>query len=96
MAAESGVDLCLGGHLHLGYTGDARAHHPGLGRSIVVAQAGTAISNRRRGEPNGYNFLRVNGDRSTVEVRIAGGGAYAPLRTLALRPRRATGWEATA
>jgi 3',5'-cyclic AMP phosphodiesterase CpdA len=94
-AAESGVDVCLGGHLHLGYTGNARAAHPGLRRSIVVVQAGTAISNRRRGEPNGYNLLRVTGDLLEVEVRVAAGGAYTPLRTSRFA-RTPTGWEATA
>jgi 3',5'-cyclic AMP phosphodiesterase CpdA len=95
IAAACGVDLCLGGHLHVGYTGDVRAYHPGLGRSIVVVQAGTAISNRRRGEPNGYNFLRVTRDGLEVEVRIAAGGRYAPLRTSRFA-RTATGWEAAA
>ena len=95
IAAECGVDVCLGGHLHVGYTGDGRAYHPGLGRSIVVVQAGTAISNRRRGEPNGYNFLRVTRDQLEVEVRIAAGGRYAPLRSSRFA-RTATGWEAAA
>ncbi len=93
VAAVSGVDLCLGGHLHVGYTGDAGAYHPGLGRSIIVAQAGTAISNRRRGEPNGYNLIRVDGDRIEIEVRIAVGDAYESLRTSSFR-RLPTGWEA--
>ena len=58
-----------------------------------MVQAGTAISNRRRGEPNGYNFLRVTRDLLEVEVRIAAGGAYAPLRTSRFA-RTPTGWEA--
>jgi hypothetical protein len=58
-----------------------------------VAQAGTAISNRRRGEPNGYNLIRVDGDRIEIEVRIAVGRAYESLRTSSFR-RLPTGWEA--
>jgi 3',5'-cyclic AMP phosphodiesterase CpdA len=95
MAAESGVDLCLGGHLHLGYTGNAGAFHAGLSRSIVVAQASTAISHRRRGEPNGYNVVEYEGDRLEIEARVAAGAGYTPLRRAAFA-RTATGWEAAA
>jgi 3',5'-cyclic AMP phosphodiesterase CpdA len=92
VAAASGVDLCLGGHLHLGYSGNAAAFHAGLPRSIVVAQASTAISHRRRGEPNGYNVVRANGDRLELEVRVVAGDAFTALRstTFAEGP---DGWE---
>jgi 3',5'-cyclic AMP phosphodiesterase CpdA len=92
VAAASGVDLCLGGHLHLGYTGNAAAFHAGLPRAIIVAQASTAISSRRRGEPNGYNVVRVNGDRLELEARVVAGDAYTALRTTTFA-RGADGWE---
>jgi 3',5'-cyclic AMP phosphodiesterase CpdA len=65
---ECGVDLLLAGHLHHGYTGDVRAFYPATSRSIIVVQAGTAISRRVRTEPNGYNILRL--DRTTIEVEV--------------------------
>src|SRR5262249_33256052 len=43
----SGVELLLAGHLHVGYA-DAVTGGPGL----LSVQAGTAISRRRRGQPN--------------------------------------------
>lgn len=66
---KGGVDLLLAGHLHHGYTGDIRTYYPSSKRSIIVAQAGTAISDRIRSEPNGYNIIRVEGEHVGVEVR---------------------------
>ncbi|MGZ8920879.1 MAG: metallophosphoesterase family protein [Limisphaerales bacterium] len=65
---ECGVDLLLAGHLHHGYSGDVRTYYPATSRSIIVVQAGTAISRRIRTEPNGYNLLRL--DRTTIEVEV--------------------------
>ena len=64
-----GVDLLLSGHLHHGYTGDIRTYYPSTKRSIIVVQAGTAISHRIRREPNGYNVIRLQGRRIEVQER---------------------------
>lgn len=75
----SGVDLILSGHLHLGYHLGAEVAYPSLRRSVLVAQAGTAISVRQRGEPNSYNFILLDTDTLTITVRQWQGAAFVEL-----------------
>jgi 3',5'-cyclic AMP phosphodiesterase CpdA len=57
--AMAGLDLALGGHVHLGYAG--------VVEGVVVAHAGTAISDRLVGEANGFNL--IEGDRASLAVQ---------------------------
>ena len=73
---ECGIDMCLAGHLHMGYSGDVRTHHEAVKRSILSVQAGTAISTRRRNEPNAYNLITINGDHVTIQVHAWDGTKF--------------------
>jgi len=76
-AAEAcGVDLLLAGHLHVGYTGDIRAHHVDVRRSILVAQAGTATSHRTRSEPNSYNLIRLEPGTAGFGLKVWDGRIF--------------------
>jgi 3',5'-cyclic AMP phosphodiesterase CpdA len=83
---QCGVDLLLAGHLHLAYHDDVRSRYTAIRRSILSIQAGTATSNRRRGEPNAYNWITISPDLVTVAVRAWNGREFA--QSLVTRYRR--------
>ena len=76
----SGVELLLAGHAHMSYTGDVRSTHVAIRRSILVVQAGTAVSTRSRGEANSYNLVTVEDGRLSVLVREWAGSGFADAR----------------
>lgn len=74
--ADCGVDVLLMGHLHQAFSGYAHDPNSSRGGAVVVSQAGTAVSNRSRGEPNSYNFLVIRSDRIEVRVRVLDGPTF--------------------
>jgi 3',5'-cyclic AMP phosphodiesterase CpdA len=61
-------DLLLGGHTHLSYCGAVGG--------MVVAQSGTAFSNRLKGEPNGYNLIDADGPHMMVRTMQWNGSGF--------------------
>ncbi len=65
--SAAGVDLVLGGHIHLPYV----LPLPSLARPMWAVQAGTSVSSRvRKGAPNSVNLLRWGKDLSPGCCRI--------------------------
>lgn len=88
VAEECGVDLALAGHFHLGYSADVRTHYLKVRRSILVVQAGTAISRRTRGESNTYNAILIDPPRLAITVRAWNGHRFAPISTTRYEKRQ--------
>lgn len=90
--SAAGVDLVLGGHIHLPYVLPMSQRYPGLERELWCVQAGTAVSSRVRWEaPNSVNLIEhepgasvcrvIRHDFDAGEQRFAAAGGHEiPLR----------------
>jgi 3',5'-cyclic AMP phosphodiesterase CpdA len=65
---DAGVEVICSGHLHVAYASDTAGFRDQT-REIVAVHAGTCMSTRLRGEPNGYNRLILDGDLLTIQQR---------------------------
>jgi 3',5'-cyclic AMP phosphodiesterase CpdA len=65
--AECKVDLFLAGHFHVGLATPTASRFKLGGRLALIVQAGTATSNRGRGEANSFNVIRVRQPYVSVE-----------------------------
>ncbi len=93
--ADARVDVFLSGHLHVGHAGRTSERFPMEERFALVVHAGTATSNRQRGEENSFNLLRLQGGRIGI-VRFSWspeGGAFLPQPEERWE-RCPRGWEA--
>jgi 3',5'-cyclic AMP phosphodiesterase CpdA len=67
------VDILLAGHVHLSSSGSTSTRYKLEGAAMVFVQAGTAISDRNKGEANSFNLLHVDhtgtGEKQVVICR---------------------------
>lgn len=73
---RSGVDLILAGHLHRKFHLETAGGSFQIARSILLVQAGTAVSTRARGEPNAYNLLTLKEGEVAVAPRVWNGRRF--------------------
>jgi 3',5'-cyclic AMP phosphodiesterase CpdA len=64
--SASGVDVVLSGHYHLTHFSDPAEPLRTGGHAAILVQAGTAVSNRERGELNSFNVIRT--ERELIRV----------------------------
>ena len=65
--ARCGADVFLAGHLHVSHTSRSVTRYNIAGHSALLVQAGTAASDRGRGEANAFNVIRIDRPQITVE-----------------------------
>jgi 3',5'-cyclic AMP phosphodiesterase CpdA len=65
--ADCGADLFLAGHLHVSQTMHSAKRYQIEGHNALVVQAGTATSDRGRGEENSFNVVRIERPLISIE-----------------------------
>jgi 3',5'-cyclic AMP phosphodiesterase CpdA len=90
--AACGVDLVLGGHIHLPYVRPAPGPVLDPERPMWIVQAGTAVSRRTRGgQPNSVHLVRYDAERCRALVveqwdHDADEGRFAMVRCVPVAP----------
>ncbi|USI74037.1 metallophosphoesterase family protein [Sphingomonas morindae] len=86
------VHIILAGHHHAHTVVLAGPDLP-IDPALMVVQAGTATSVRRRGTPNSVNLLHIDGPSTLVEEWTSTGAEFTCARRLRFERRGATGWH---
>lgn len=87
------LDVLLAGHFHQSYSGGSHQVYTMLHHSVLVIQAGTAISNRTRLEKNAYNLIRIHDQQVTLGVYLWNDHQFAEERREWYRRGLHNAWE---
>ena len=69
--SAAGVDIIMGGHIHLPYVRSLLTTFPTLPRDLWTVQAGTCVSSRiREGMTNSVNIIRCNGEQAPRRCEV--------------------------
>jgi 3',5'-cyclic AMP phosphodiesterase CpdA len=90
---ECGADVFLAGHMHTSSVMPSAKRYeiPG-GRNALLVQAGTAVSERSRGEAQSFNILQADGPTLAVRTMSFVKGTFRETETKRYRQGPA-GWE---
>jgi len=88
------VDMILSGHFHFRHAASWSERYPGERHVAILVHAGSATSERRRGESNSWNLVKVSASRIDIESQVWNGAqglfeASAPQRF----ERGLRGWQ---
>ncbi len=75
--ARCGVDVVLSGHIHTSDVIASEGRHATGNYPCLLIQAGTATSQRQRGEANAFNTLLIEPDAVRVRRHVWSEGAFA-------------------
>jgi 3',5'-cyclic AMP phosphodiesterase CpdA len=88
-----GADLILAGHLHQSYSRQTASYYLLAKHSILVAQSGTTLSARTRGERNSFNSIDVEMDAASVTVHTWESESAAFVPQTAIRYEKRGEWR---
>lgn len=74
--SQAGVEVVLAGHMHAGFVVMTDPEPPDRPVHLILSQAGTAISDRRRSQPNSYNVIRIDDAEITIGIRMWGAAGF--------------------
>jgi 3',5'-cyclic AMP phosphodiesterase CpdA len=93
--AGARIDMILSGHVHVPIIGTSATIDAALPWHFVLSGSGTAVSHRtRKGVPNSFNVVDVEGDRITVAQHNYGLAGFEPAKTRFFQ-RGPAGWSAS-
>jgi 3',5'-cyclic AMP phosphodiesterase CpdA len=73
------VEVVLAGHMHDAFVVRIEADPPYRPAPVILSQAGTAISSRRRSQPNSYNVVFISEGFIEVAIRMWEGSGFAEV-----------------